>query len=177
VADSGPADGGSAGVDTAGIVERWMGAQLMLERQYFQRLGQQAGRQLRLLSLLEMDALTQLSPDGETVAELAGTLDVAPAMAKAVVERLVRRKLVRRRRGPKGAWTVHRTERADEIIQILVRTQSGLLESVLGRMDPELRQRVLELMRDGALTLSASPRSQQPAPPQDSSTHPADWAI
>ena len=168
MADSGPADRSSGAVDTADIVERWMGAQLMLERQYFQRLGQHAGRQLRLLSLLEMDALTQLSPEGQTVADLANTLDVAPALAKAVVDRLVRRRLVRRRRGPRGTWLVHRTERADEVIRVLLRTQSGLLESVLGRMDPELRTRVLELMRDGALTLSA------PSKQRDHSTVPQD---
>ena len=163
MADREPADRGSGALDTADIVERWMGVQLMLERQYFQRLGQHAGRQLRLLSLLEMDALTQLSPDGQTVADLANTLDIAPTLAKAVVERLVRRKLVRRRRGPGGAWLVHRTERADEVIRVLLRTQSGLLETVLGPMDPELRARVLGLMRDGALTLGA-PSKQRDRP-------------
>ena len=175
MAEPQPANATLTAADTSAIVERWMGAQLVLERQYFQRLGQQAGRRLRLLSLLEMDALTQLSEDGQTVAELAEVLDVKPDHAKAVVDRLVRRKLVRRRRGPKGSWIVVRTDRANEMIQILLRTQSGLLESVLGMMDRQLRERVLELMKDGALSLGdpepgRSRHSGLPDPPPN-------WAI
>ncbi len=55
-----------------------MGAQFMVDRRSFQRLGQRAGRQLRLLTVLEMGALTHLSPEGQTVAELARTLDHLP---------------------------------------------------------------------------------------------------
>ena len=146
----------SAPVDTATIVERWMSAQLILERQYFQRLGRQAGRNLRLLSLLEMDALTQLSADGQTLAELANTLDASPAATKSVVDRLVRRRLVRRQRDQHGSWSVHRTEKADELIQVLLRTQSDILANLLGRMDRQLRDQVLGLMKDGALSLNAT---------------------
>ena len=177
----------SAPPDTAELVERWMVAQLRLERQYFQHLGTDGGRRLRLLSLLEMDTLTQLPDSGLPVSEVAQLLDVKPPVARAVVTRLARRGLVRRLRGLDRTWTVHRTERADDLIRTLRRAQAGLIGSILGTLDAELRDRLVGLMADGALSLSsdssATSRPSVPRPregeksggPPESSDN--DWVI
>ncbi len=170
MADHNAQEVSSPAVDSAALVERWMQVQLSLERQYFQRLGQQSGRQLRLLSLLELDILTLLPEHGQPISDVATALDVPLPLANAVVDRLVRRRLVRRTRGPKGVWLVHRTGKANGVIELILRTQDSLLGNVLGRMDSELRDGVLQLMKEGTLPLGTARRlgkSDKAPPPQD----------
>lgn len=166
------------------MAERWMVAQLHLERQYFQHLGTTAGRRLRLLSLLELDTLTQLPDSGLPLPKVAGLLEIDLPVARAVVTRLARRGLVRRIRGSDRTWAVHRTDKADDVIRMLQRTQAGLIGTVLVSLDTDLRDRLMRLMADGALSLSSGegrPTLSEPGVEGDrgraaTSTEP-DWVI
>lgn len=156
----------------ANLVERWMTAQLALEREYFQAFGRVSTRRERLLTLLELDTITQLPEGGSTVAEIASNLGLELAEARRTVARLVRRRLLTRelRGHPEGR--VVRTSAADDLVAVFRRAQTDLMASLLSRLDPDLQRRLVRLMEAGALrpraageTGSAQRKSEQDEDP------------
>lgn len=135
------------------LVDLWMASQLLLERSYFRYLGDSGGRRLRLLTLIELDTVTQLDDAGQTAAAIAESLRVDLATARKVINRLARRGLVRRQRASDKQWMVLRTEAADQLIAMLRRTQIDLVSSVLDRLDVRLRTALVDLMSRGPLSI------------------------
>ena len=132
------------------IVERWMRAQLILERQYFRALGRAANRREHLLNLLEMDIITQLPDEGAPASAVAVEHRASPTEVRLAVNRLARRGLLRReRRGRTGVLV--RTSAADELIELIRSAQVDLMSKVLSRLDQDLQEHLLNLMESGAL--------------------------
>jgi DNA-binding MarR family transcriptional regulator len=137
--------------DREDVVDLWMAAQLLIERRFYRTLGTTSGRRMRLVTLLELDALTQLSDGGESVEAIATTLGVDMTVARGAVRNLVRRSLLLRERASDGRRLVRRTQQADTLIQLIRETQAGLLMNVLEKLNPDLQQGLLELMKSGTL--------------------------
>ena len=137
--------------DREDVVDLWMAAQLLIERRFYRALGKTSGRRMRLVTLLELDAITQLSDGGDTVEAIATTLGVELTVARGTVRNLVRRSLLLRERTSDGQRLVRRTEQADTLIQLMRETRAGLLMNVLEKLNPDLQQGLLELMKSGTL--------------------------
>jgi DNA-binding MarR family transcriptional regulator len=137
--------------DREDVVDLWMAAQLLIERRFYRALGKTSGRRMRLVTLLELDALTQLSAEGETVDDVATTLGVDLTVARGAVRNLVRRSLLLREPGSDGRRRVRRTPQADALIELIRETQAGLVMDVLEKLSPDLQQGLLELMKAGML--------------------------
>jgi hypothetical protein len=89
--------------DREDVVELWIAAQLLIERRFYRAVGKTSGPRMRLVTLVELDALTQLSDEGETLEDIATTLGVDLTVARTAVRNLVRRSLLLRERG--SVWT------------------------------------------------------------------------
>ena len=143
-------DGPRAVTAPPDIVERWMRAQLLLERRYFRAMGRAANRREQLLSLLEMDIITQLPDEGAAASAIATEHRASAGEVRLAVNRLARRGLLRReRRGRAGV--VVRTSAADDLIELIRSAQVDLMTSVLSQLDRDLQERLLNLMESGAL--------------------------
>lgn len=140
---------GGKSVDAADLVDRWMRAQLLLERQYFRAMGRNASRRERLLTLLEMDIITQLPEEGATSTAIASTHGVSTAEARLALNRLARRGMLERQRRGR-VWVLVRTAAADNLIQLILGIQADLMASVLKRLNPDLQAGLLRLMESGA---------------------------
>lgn len=138
------------GEDAADLVERWMRAQLILEREYFRAVDRAASRQERLLTLLEMDIITQLPEEGASFAAIASNHNVSPAELRLPIQRLVRRGMLERRRQGRSSLLL-RTAAADRVIRLILSTQADMMASVLNRLSPEVQSGLLSLMETGAL--------------------------
>jgi predicted transcriptional regulator len=147
-ADAG--EGTQVATSAPDIVERWMRAQLILERQYFRALGRAANRREHLLNLLEMDIITQLPDEGAPANAIAAEHRASATEVRLAVNRLARRGLLRRERRGRASVLV-RTSTADELIELIRSAQVDLMSSVLGRLDRDLQEHLLNLMESGAL--------------------------
>ena len=94
--------------DREDVVDLWIAAQLLIERRFYRAVGKTSGPRMRLVTLVELDALTQLSDEGETLKDIATTLGVDLTVARAAVRNLVRRSLLLRERGSDGQRLVRR---------------------------------------------------------------------
>jgi hypothetical protein len=144
-------DGAQVATATPDIVERWMRAQLMLERQYFRAVGHSANRREHLLNLLELDIITQLPDEGAPASTIALDHRAPTTEVRLAVNRLTRRGLLRRE-GKARARVLVRTAAADEVMELIRSAQVGLMTKVLSRLDRELQERLLNLMESGALS-------------------------
>lgn len=145
-----------------------MTAQLALEREYFRAFGRVSTRRERLLTLNELDIISQLPDAGATVAEIADNLSLEPDVVRRTVARLVRRGLLARELRGGRARRVVRTPAADELITIFRTAQTDLMASLLSRLGPDLQHRLLRLMEAEALrpqsTLNHELREGAPEP-------------
>lgn len=140
--------------DREEIVEDWMAIQLLTERQMYQLLRGPLAQKVRRLSLLELDVITQLDPQGERASDLAKTLRVDGSSLRPVVDRLVRRGLLLRQ-GRGQAGRIQRTEQAEQLISLLRQAQADLLVGIFAKMPAELQGRTIDLMQ--ALTPAPAP--------------------
>jgi DNA-binding MarR family transcriptional regulator len=141
----------AAADDREHLVDLWMAAQLLIERRFYRALGKTSGRRMRLVTLLELDALTQLPDEGATAKDIATTLGVDLTVARGAVRNLVRRSLLLRERALDGRRLIRRTPQADSLIELIHDTQAGLMMEVLEKLSPDLQQGLLELMKAGTL--------------------------
>lgn len=158
----------SDGELATGLVERWMTAQLALEREYFRVFGRVSTRRERLLTLNELDIISQLPDAGSTAAEIATDLNLEPEVVRRTVARLVRRGLLARQLRGGRASRVVRTPAADDLISVFKTAQTDLMASLLSRLEPDLQHRLLRLMETEALrpqsTLNHELRAGGPEP-------------
>jgi len=126
-------------------VTRWMNAQIMLERRFMRALGGRLQHELAGLTLLELDAVVQLPPEGSTVAEMAASLGMPEAEARALVTRLVRRRYLHRDR---AAGRVVAAARGEQLHAAIRAGQAEVLEYLFINLSGDLRQRMFQLSAD-----------------------------
>ncbi|HVC22257.1 MAG TPA: hypothetical protein VNH82_02325 [Candidatus Dormibacteraeota bacterium] len=132
--------------DREAILDDWMAIQLLTERQMYRLIRGRLAQRLRRLSLFELDVITQLAPDGQTAADLAGSLVADLRNVRSAVSRLLRRGLlVRQGRGASAA--IQRTDEADQLIEMLRQAQAELLLGIFAKMPPDLQGRTIDLMQ------------------------------
>lgn len=132
--------------DRETILDDWMAIQLLTERQMYRLIRGRLAQRLRRLSLFELDVITQLAPDGQTAADLAGSLVADLRNVRSAVSRLLRRGLlVRQGRGASAA--IQRTDEADQLIEMLRQAQAELLLGIFAKMPPDLQGRTIDLMQ------------------------------
>lgn len=132
--------------DRAEILDEWMATQLLTERQMYRLLQGPWAERLRKLSLLELDVITQIAANGQTVQALASTLKTDPAGLGKVTARLVRQRLLARQ-GRGAAAVLVRTEGADQVISLMRQAQGKLLVGIFRKMPTDLQGRTIKLMQ------------------------------
>ncbi|MGC1185367.1 MAG: hypothetical protein WBA31_09485 [Candidatus Dormiibacterota bacterium] len=132
--------------DRDAILDDWMAIQLLTERQMYRLIRGRLAQRLRRLSLFQLDVITQLDSQGQTAADLAGSLVADTGEVRSAISRLLRRGLlVRQGRG--AAATIRRTDEAEQLIKMLRQAQAELLLGIFAKMPPDLQGRTIDLMQ------------------------------
>jgi DNA-binding MarR family transcriptional regulator len=123
-------------------------------------------------TIAQYRALVVLASRGpQRIAGLAGALDVAPSTAGRMVDRLVRKGLVRRHRarGDRRVVLVSITLPGREVVEEATARRRALIAEILGRLSAGAQRAVAEAFREFAGAAGEVPDSQWPAaaPPAD----------
>ncbi|HUY98363.1 MAG TPA: hypothetical protein VMW47_12225 [Verrucomicrobiae bacterium] len=126
----------------APVVDRWLVTQARLERRFSDALGGRLRRHLASVTLLELDAITQLPADGLTPEQLGASLGLAEAESRKLVTRLVRRRMLRREGRERRVVT---GPRGDEILTAIRQAQAELLHDLFARLPAQKRDQILDV--------------------------------
>ena len=147
------------------LTERWAEAALTIFHDFVRETA--AVPRARNLTVLELDAITQLPVDGLPLSDLARMLALADSEAHELVTTLRHKRLVgwRRPAGSSGSPRVVRTPEAEALLEERARSRREALGAVLHRLPPEKLAGALEL---AAVLVGGAPDAPgAPAPSAD----------
>ncbi|MGH2518610.1 MAG: MarR family winged helix-turn-helix transcriptional regulator [Chloroflexota bacterium] len=121
------------------LIERFIGLQPLVSRRFAMRLSPEQRQELGKATVHQMEALSQLYPEGRTMSELARLLGVTDASITALADRLTSQGLVERclQPGDRRVVRLALTDQARAFVEVLRTAKRQAALEALSALDDE----------------------------------------